>query len=165
MRRLGWAYLVLALMVGVCVSGQGDQAETGPIRDEGIIAREEAWSKCDRKRSRQARAIVKEEVHPVVEKRGYQLPANCPLSKEQDMYLDNELVSSACMHRFEFLSFPLAHPLGSCFPRKSVCPDVQLCSTRRRSGTRIGGAHTATKCSNLSTSSRSTSRIDTLTPS
>lgn len=81
-------------------AGIDEAGQTGQKRvDEGLIARQEAWSKCDRKRSRLVRGILQEEVYPIVEKRGYEFPAACPLSKKTDMYLDNELVSEPSLSR------------------------------------------------------------------
>lgn len=85
----GTAGLVLLLVASCVMGGHGDEESK---HDEGLLARQEAWSKCDRHRSRQARAILNEEVYPVVEKQSYTLPSSCPLSKSQDMYLDNEMV-------------------------------------------------------------------------
>jgi len=87
---MGTAGRLLLLVLSVSIS-HGHVDETGQVRDEGLVAREEAWSKCERARARQARAILNEEVYPVVEKRSYQLPSSCPLARQQDMYLDNEL--------------------------------------------------------------------------
>jgi hypothetical protein len=77
---------------GGSTAGEGEGSGEAKAVEEGLAARQEAWSKCDRRRSRLARGILNEEVYPIVEKRGYEFPQGCPLSKKTDMYLDNELV-------------------------------------------------------------------------
>jgi hypothetical protein len=79
--------MIAVLLISVPVSGHDE-------REEALAERRAAWEKCDRSRSRMARSILNEEVYPVVEKKGYIFPSTCPWSKQQDMYLDNEMVVS-----------------------------------------------------------------------
>jgi hypothetical protein len=79
-----WKMMVVLLIL-VSVSGHDE-------REDALAERRAAWEKCDRGRSRLARSILNEEVYPMVEKKGYSFPSTCPWSKQEDMYLDNELV-------------------------------------------------------------------------
>jgi len=74
----------LLLFLVVCLShaheGHDHEEETEPN-----------WATCSRARSRQARAILNEEFYPAVIRSRHKFPRECPLSKDNDIYLDNEL--------------------------------------------------------------------------
>ncbi|KAJ1485450.1 hypothetical protein T484DRAFT_1945444 [Baffinella frigidus] len=76
--------VVLLLFLVVCLShaheGHDHEEETEPN-----------WATCSRARSRQARAILNEEFYPAVIRSRHKFPRECPLSKDNDIYLDNEL--------------------------------------------------------------------------
>jgi hypothetical protein len=106
-RRMGsmWKMIMLVLLISVSVSGHDE-------REDALAERRAAWEKCDRSRSRLARSILNEEVYPMVEKKGFSFPSTCPWSKQEDMYLDNELV---------VISLPSQNPLKAAEFMHKIC--------------------------------------------
>jgi hypothetical protein len=91
---------LLVLLIAIVHADSDNTLATTPIESDTpltteafVTAEKVTLPKCDRKRSRLARAILAEEFYPAVLRLNFTLPDSCPLSPNNDIYADNEMVS------------------------------------------------------------------------